>query len=500
MSTSRIGCDFTSPFHRRHYLPSILSSNCRSVLPKLDEVRSLLLLRGIDIFVASESWLNETHDNYVVSIEGYSCFRADRQNRIGGGVAVWSKYQFPVKRYPCTYNSDFECIILCFSSLRIVLMALYIPPGVSVSSRDYLNDYITFHLDNVLTIHPDHSVIVCGDLNRFNINVICLSFNLVNLNTNATYGDSMLDYILIPDSLSDEYRIELCCPIDKSKTPHSSLLATASSESGTDLCVTKKVFDLRFSFICDFVQNVSEIDWSFIGDNSLSLDNKCFMFHTFLNVAVNESIPVSYVRCTPSDKPWITVIVKDLINKRWDAYRRKDFVLYNHLKAKVKKEIHNAKLIWMKKQRSNDLWKMVNTVRGIDSSKNPLIPLLAHYPSLQTGVDAINNHLSSFFSKSSFEGITLPGQPEWDFNVSVNDIVKMIERIPNRKASADFPTILFKSARYILSNPLCGLINESIKTCCVPQLWKIASVSPIPKKKQSILERYPPDFTFKHSG
>lgn len=465
----------------RRYFPSILSSNCRSVLPKLDEIRTLLFLRNIDIFVASESWLNDQHDDNTTSIEGYLCFRADRRNRIGGGVAIWSKYVFPVYRFPVSYHPDFECLIICFTTLHIALLALYIPPITSTRSRIYIDEFIISHLDNVLAAHPGYSVIICGDLNRFDVSVVCSSFNLVNLNILPTYGDSQLDYILIPEFLSDVYKITLCDPVDKSKTPHVSLLAQSNMEFRNDMSITKKVYDLRASYIQDFVSYTALIDWSFIENEDITLDNKCFTFHSILNNGLNAFIPVSYIRCSARDKPWITNIVKDLINKRWYAYRQRNFPLYNHLKVKVKNEINKAKMIWIKKQSAKDLWNAVNTVRGVNVSSNPLMSLLSQYSSLEAGVNDINNHLSSIFSISSMDDVHLPDNSDWEVSLTVDDIVRLLESISSRKASADLPSILYKSACTFLAPPLFRLISESLSTRKVPRIWKCVAVSPIPK-------------------
>ena len=60
-------------------------------------------------------------------------------------------------------------------------------------------------------------------------------------------------------------------------------------------------------------------------------------------------IPVSYVRLTRTTKPWIIPVVIHLINKRWHAFRSKNFALYNHYKITTKSEITKSKMLWSKK-------------------------------------------------------------------------------------------------------------------------------------------------------
>lgn len=42
------------------------------------------------------------------------------------------------------------------------------------------------------------------------------------------------------------------------------------------------------------------------------------------------------------DKPWLTPLIKAMIDDRWTAYREKDWARYNHLKCKVRSEIMKA--------------------------------------------------------------------------------------------------------------------------------------------------------------
>ena len=85
---------------------------------------------------------------------------------------------------------------------------------------------------------------------------------------------------------------------------------------------------------------IDAVDWSFIDNSTLSLQDKYLHFQSIMENATCECIPVSYVKFSASDKPWITPVVKDLINKRWSAFRRGDFAAYNHFKVKVQSEIH----------------------------------------------------------------------------------------------------------------------------------------------------------------
>ena len=68
-----------------------LYCNCRSLLPKLDE---LILINSVDKFdtiFLTETWLHSNITDRVVNIQNYSIFRHDRHKCKGGGVAIYVK-------------------------------------------------------------------------------------------------------------------------------------------------------------------------------------------------------------------------------------------------------------------------------------------------------------------------------------------------------------------------------------------------------------------------
>ncbi|MEL7309313.1 MAG: hypothetical protein AAGK05_16595 [Pseudomonadota bacterium] len=289
----------------------------------------------------------------------------------------------------------------------------------------------------------------------------------------------------ISESLTNNYAISLCAPFDRSKTPHKSLLATPILEISDSSChIVKRVYDLRSSFIDSFVGKIDLIDWSFLDNPDLSLNDKCSLFHSLLVAATKDSIPVSYVKFSSSDKPWITPLVKDLINKRWYAYRCCDFVAYNHFKVKVRREIQKAKLLWTKKMQDKDIWKMVNNYLGRHCS-SPIMSLLSKYDSTKEAVDAINTYLFSVFASCDSTSTINSHDTDidWTMDVSPNTIQKLLLQLSPRKSSPDIPNTLYKSIACQLALPLSKLFNLSFKEGQVPALWKKAVVSPIPKNR-----------------
>lgn len=398
-------------------------------------------------------------------------------------MAVWVRSNISVHIPQIATLPFMESIILCIKSSSIILLTLYIPPDAAIRYYECINYYIINQLDQTLMEFPDYDIILCGDLNKFNVHDICMSFGLVNKYNKPTYGNSQLDYILISEDISDLYCISDCCPVDKSKTPHISLLATPRTNLTTGQGIMREVYDLRSSNLQLFMSKTQQIDWEFIEDSDISLNEKCIQFHEALLKAAHDSIPVSYVCCTQRDKPWITPKIKDLINKRWASYRNRNFPLYNHFKSKVQKEISTSKIKWTKRLQCKDLWKAVNAHRGTKSC-DPIYSLISDYESTDKAITAINNELTSVFvadTTSTLNVSKYESREQWNIEITPQIVYDLINRIPNHKASTDIPTVLYKHASMFIAEPLTRLFQLSIKHKCVPEIWKKSFICPLPK-------------------
>ena len=67
----------------------IITTNCRSLLPKLDELKILCHLYNPNYVFLSETWLNIGKPNKLLNIEHYNLLRSDRKYRRGSGVCAY---------------------------------------------------------------------------------------------------------------------------------------------------------------------------------------------------------------------------------------------------------------------------------------------------------------------------------------------------------------------------------------------------------------------------
>ena len=71
------------------FVPGIVLSNVTSITPKIDEIRSVVLDKKIDIAAFTEIWLRDSIQDTIIDIPGYQIYRKDRNGGSHGGVCTY---------------------------------------------------------------------------------------------------------------------------------------------------------------------------------------------------------------------------------------------------------------------------------------------------------------------------------------------------------------------------------------------------------------------------
>lgn len=250
--------------------------------------------------------------------------------------------------------------------------------------------------DSLLNSYPEFSLIVCGDFNTFNCDSFSLALDLINIVDKPTRGNNTLDKIYISRRIISSYEnCNILPPIGKSDHDCVYIKESLEQPSQSSVHIVK---DLRQSNIEIFVERLANVDFTFMY-RLVNIEDKLNIFYEILNSCL-DVIPHTTVQMSPSDKPWMTPVLKSLINKRWNAFRNKNFGLYNHLKTKIKLEILNAKNKWASKsaKSSRTIWKVINDTRG--KTKNIDYSFITNqFSSLKIAVDHINCNLRNSFTE-----------------------------------------------------------------------------------------------------
>ena len=176
-------------------MPSIYLANAQSLLPKLNELCVIASVIHPDIIIICETWLTElVSDSQVLLPNFSSLFRKDRcDGRRGGGVAIFVHDSIFVKRLDSINLPDFisEDVWIILPSVKLLIIALYIPPSLRSQELAYVNDELINRIEDSLESYPNFKVIIAGDLNNFSTNEIEETFNLVQVVASPTRGGSV---------------------------------------------------------------------------------------------------------------------------------------------------------------------------------------------------------------------------------------------------------------------------------------------------------------------
>ena len=448
----------------------------------------------------TESWLNSEISDDLVRIRGYDAFRNDRcddpsDTRRGGGNNVITYCSSSLRAstvcvpQSCLKPHGIECNFIRFSdfdSSLAFMFCLYIPPNLSSDTFVFVQDYIVNCLDYVLNMFPNASLYVCGDFNRYDMSFLYNQFNLCNIVSSPTFGNKVLDKVFCFEHSANHMSTRTAPPLGNAIFGHSIVFVSRYGSKASEKFKNspQKNYDLRKSNVSAFRKKIAAADWSSLL-KSHDVNDCVHSFYDILNNALSV-IPVSYVYVTSKTKPWITPVIIDLINKRWAAYKAKNFPLFNHYKKKVKNEIIKSKKIWCNKmcKSSKGVWSIVNDVRGKDdvrSSDN----LLSLFSDPVNAVETINLNFSRFFTESESFPL-LPVNHDENIEIcSEMSIFDLLTKIRTDKAcgSDGVNPIFLKTCADALCRPISHIINLSFQHGVFPTAWKTADVCPVPKSR-----------------
>ena len=338
------------------------------------------------------------------------------------------------------------------------------------------------------------NIIIAGDFNDFSCATLEEDLALKNKVNVATRMGSILDKIFMDTDLSDNFDEFAVVGPPVGNSDHNSIFLRSSTDVNNVSTRCFPVWDFRESNVKRFLSRLSTMLDSSTFKTSNSVNDMCSHLYESIYSSMCV-IPYEMVTLTSRDKPWITPLLKLLLNKRWDAFRRRDWPMFYHYKSKVKDEIVKAKKFWANRHRENvsGLWKVVKEVKGSPAS-DPFRHIRQQFANVGEMVDALTRQFEQNFNAAPDVDLLPITDETWNFKISENEVLNELLHLNTRKGCGpdNVPSKLLKIGAYHLCGPLCNIYNKSIQTQTFPDCFKIAYIQPIPKNARPTVSDFRP--------
>ena len=459
----------------------------------------------------TEAWINEKlFDDSLASFEipGYNLFTYQRQNKVGGGIAIYIKDCFmslclsDIKR-----SDDIESIWLdvhCNSNNRHPLRigVFYRPPGQNRSIDEELLDEIERG--------TSFKTIVIGDFNlpKLNLNTArsneltpkmfkeCFEENfLTQLVQTPTRKDEILDYVLVnEDDLVTN--LEIGEPLGNSD--HNIIRFSINNFFEKHAKNLESIPNFRKGDYDNMRLYMRQFNW----ESDLEDENAFGMWELFkyrIFAAQRLFIPMRKIRSQIKCKPvWLTQAIKKEVKEKKMAFicykaeqSQKNRAVYIAQRKRVNMLIRRAKRaseINLSRACAGDMKKFFSFYK-FRRKRNKVGPFTIQNNVIDDNVskcNILNGHYASVFTKESVSIFPIMKRRAdvdilSDFDISEDEIRQYLSNLKENKACGpdEIYAKLLRELSHELALPLRIIFNRSLKFTEIPRDWKDANVIPV---------------------
>ena len=532
---------------------SVCHANVRSLKTegKLEELSLLADSENFDIITLSETWLDNSFPNELLSINGFQLpLRKDRETGQGGGVALYVKNNLPCRRCTDLEAAGSECIWaeITTNTGKLLIGVYYRPPGQSAADKDIFLDDLSHSISAAIELNPK-ILLITGDFNDrcqqwdsahtdselgqrlFDLLTKNSLHQLISEPTRVSeYSETLLD-LMITDSPGYVLNSGVLSPI--STSDHSVVFCSFLMTHFKDRPFKRSVWDYKRANFDDLNNTLNNAPW----DTGLAVfdsinDSVSYWSDLFLDTC-KQFIPFREVTIRPKDKPWITCEIKRLIKKRnraWNSYKRltsgpqphtlatvlrieRLYQLYKRLRNFTVNSIKNSIRKYFDNIRSKLDSKEINPKKWWSLSKSILgCKLCQNIPTLVDQGKTVSSCLEKceIFNAYFADQCKIPPDddpiplPDFTYRTEarlhileakVHEVEKILRSLKTSSACGPdgIGNILLKNCAPSIASSLTTLFNHCLSNSFFPDSWKKSNVCPVHKKSNKQLkENYRP--------
>ena len=247
-----------------------------------------------------------------------------------------------------------------------------------------------------------------------------------------------------------------------------------------------------------FASALSDVSWEHLYTMTTCEEQFNFFQRTMEELMVTH-FPYKSVTRHTADKPWVTDYFRHLIRQRQRAIMSGDIDearrlrnLVNRTAPKLRQRFYQSKIATLEETSSNDWWKHMKNLMGAPSGNTNEMQGLAN-KCTEGDMTQLVNSMNDFFVSVSADLPRLdPTHRVFDieeplpaeFTIEAASTQRALQNVKCRKATGpdNIPPWMVKNYAHLLAAPVTAIFNSSLREGKLPDLWKTATIVPVPKK------------------
>lgn len=499
-------------------------SNVDSLFNKKDELEVLIADKNYDVIALTEIFPKNQQLDYtdnIWNINGYTLHYPADKTFTARGCIIFTKdtlKSFQIDSRKMNFIEHIQVGIQTNTGSNILISCIYRSPSAT-------SDECILELAEVMGIKKYYNtkfdcILHMGDFNFKEINWQLQSTTVGNEHLATRFLETVMDLFLIQhvrqptryrgDNIPSVLDLILTNEEGMIETiDHCAPIGSSDHEVLEFKYVYRNVNDVyRPGKFCYFKGNYEEInkelenvDW----ENLLargSIEDLWTRFADKLSNISEKNIPVSKSKPKNYDTPWMnpdTLSAIQLKRKMWKKYKYcrnpQNKERYNQAKAVSSQKVREAQAQYEKtvalksKEDPKAFWKYVQSKTKVKESIQCIIDQGVIYSDNEHKADLLNKFFHSvFISESDTDNlpnfVTRTNQTLENVEITETIVKKHLNKIKESKSqgSDGIHPKLIKETVTSITKPVTKIYTKSMEESKLPQIWKVANITPIHKK------------------
>ena len=509
-------------------MPIVATYNCRSIFPKLGNLKKDILERNIQAAFCCEIWEKREKKQHQLEIEkmleidGLKYISTPRPSGWGGAAIIVNQEFFTLEKLNINIPEKLEIIWGLMKPKsesarykKIVVCSFYSPPRSRRNAK--LTDHIITTLQMLSTQYPGSPIILGADKNSMDISpILHCGLKLRQVVDQPTHGSNkILDVIIM--NTPELYKSPIIVP----PVPCDDPAAGVPSDHSVPVCIphtdrySRPVRKYRTithrplpdAAINKFGQWITGETWELITDriNEITVNQHAEELQKILAAKLDEHCPLKTFKVSTHDKPWINKELKILKRRRMREYQKNGKSVkyqklnqeFNEKYKSAAKKFMNRKIGALKETKPGQAFHVLKTMGAQPGEciEDRTFTLTSHQGlSNKESAEKIADYfaaISAEYEPLSVEKLphrvrlrlSAKSSPPTVSERACYDKILAAKK-PQSGVPGDLPRGIIQEFAVELARPTKDLFNSIIQSGNWPDPWKVEYVTPIGKIPQ----------------